>query len=152
MVINSVEIKPGQSRQLSLIISKLPTRTPIDIPVHIFRAKKPGPSILLMAGMHGDEINGVEIIRQMISKKMLKPECGSVVAVPLINIYGFINFSRQVPDGKDVNRSFPGSKTGSLAGRVAHSFMTEIFPQIDFGVDFHTGGGSISNAVTVVVG
>ncbi len=145
IIISGIDVAPGESKQVNLNIASLPSRTPIDIPVNIFRSEEDGPTVLLMAGMHGDELNGVEAIRQMIAKKMLKPKKGSIIAIPLLNVYGFLHFSRQVPDGKDVNRSFPGSKTGSLASRVAYCFMKEIFPHVDYAIDFHTGGGSISN-------
>lgn len=128
-----------------LVISKLPSGTVIDIPVYVFRSVHDGPVLLLMAGMHGDEVNGTEIIRRMITKKMLYPLKGTIIAVPVLNIYGFLNFSRDVPDGKDVNRSFPGNREGSLASRVAHRFMKEVMPYIDYGVDFHTGGSSRGN-------
>jgi len=128
-----------------LIISKLPSGTIIDVPVHVLRSLEPGPTVLLMAGMHGDEVNGIETIRRLIRRDMLRPRCGTIIAIPLLNIYGFLNFSREVPDGKDVNRSFPGNPRGSLASRVAHCFMREIMPLVDYGIDFHTGGASRSN-------
>ncbi|MCC5945291.1 MAG: succinylglutamate desuccinylase/aspartoacylase family protein [Bernardetiaceae bacterium] len=143
--IRNTSIYPGEHVQISLEIAKLPSRTPIEIPIYIYRAKEPGPALLLTAGMHGDEINGVEIVRQMIANKLTIPKRGSVIAIPLLNVYGFLNFSREVPDGKDINRSFPGSPTGSLASRVAHAFSEEVLPIIDLGIDFHTGGGSINN-------
>lgn len=94
-----------------------------------------------MAGVHGDEINSVEIVRRSVASRMFEKILrGSVVAIPLLNVYGFNNFSRDVPDGKDVNRSFPGSPNGSMAARVAHIFTKNILPLVDFGVDFHTGG------------
>ena len=128
-----------------LIISKLPSGTVIDVPVHVLRAVEPGPTVLLMAGMHGDEVNGIETIRRLIRRDLLRPSRGTIIAIPLLNIYGFLNFSREVPDGKDVNRSFPGNPRGSLASRVAHRFMREIMPLVDYGIDFHTGGASRSN-------
>ncbi len=145
MRINGTEIPKGTNTQVNLNIASLPSRTPIDIPINIYRSKEDGPTLLLLAGMHGDELNGVEAIRQMIAKKMLIPRVGTVIAIPLLNVYGFLHFSRQVPDGKDVNRSFPGSKVGSLASRVAFSFMKEVFSHVDYAMDFHTGGGNISN-------
>ncbi|PJF38251.1 MAG: succinylglutamate desuccinylase, partial [Phototrophicales bacterium] len=87
----------------------------------------------------------VEVVRQLIAKELIIPKRGTVIAIPLINIYGFLNFSREVPDGKDINRSFPGSKDGSLASRVAYALSSEVLPHIDVGVDFHTGGGRINN-------
>ena len=145
MTIHGVDVKRGQSTRIQLNIAKLPTGTVIDIPVFIHRGKKDGPTLLLLAGMHGDEVNGIEIIRRMNSSKLTKPQAGTVITIPVLNIYGFINYKRDVPDGKDVNRSFPGNKTGSLASRVAYMFMKEIFPHISVGVDFHTGGGNIYN-------
>jgi predicted deacylase len=95
--------------------------------------------------LHGDEINGVEIVRRIIEGEMHMPEKGTVICIPILNIYGFIHFSRNVPDGKDVNRAFPGNKNGSLASRLASYIMTDIIPRIDYGIDFHTGGADRSN-------
>lgn len=145
IVINGKSIDRGEKVLTKLVISKLPSGTVIEIPIYVFRSVHDGPVVLLMAGMHGDEVNGVEIIRRMLSKKMLYPQKGTIIAVPILNIYGFLNFSREVPDGKDVNRSFPGSRDGSLASRVAHRFMKEVMPYVDYGVDFHTGGASRTN-------
>jgi predicted deacylase len=145
MVIDGHKIEPGQKLQINALIARLPTRTPINIPVFVARSKVEGPTLLMMAGVHGDETNGIEILRRMIATKNYIPKVGTVIAIPVFNVYGFINHSRGLPDGKDLNRSFPGSKTGSLASRVAHFFTYEILPQIDFGLDFHTGGASHNN-------
>jgi predicted deacylase len=98
--INGLTINPGERVLTRLVISKLPSGTVIDVPVHIIRAKEPGPVLLLMAGMHGDEVNGIETIRRMLRRELLQPTRGSIVAIPILNIYGFLNFSREVPDGK----------------------------------------------------
>jgi predicted deacylase len=144
--IDGTKVLPGQNKLISLLVSPLPSGTPIHINVHVYRSKKPGPSVLLLGGLHGDEINGVETVRRVIySKSLTKLKRGTVIAIPLLNVFGFINFSREVPDGKDVNRSFPGSNIGSLASRVAHVLTKKILPLIDFGIDFHTGGSSIFN-------
>ncbi|QSE99112.1 succinylglutamate desuccinylase/aspartoacylase family protein [Fulvivirga lutea] len=145
MVIDGHKIEPGQNLQINALIARLPTRTPINIPVFVSRAKLDGPTLLIMAGVHGDETNGVEILRRLIASKSYIPKKGSVIAIPVFNVYGFINHERGLPDGKDLNRSFPGSKTGSLASRVANFFTSEILPQIDYGLDFHTGGASHNN-------
>lgn len=145
IVINGQHIDRGEKVLTKLVISKLPSGTVIDIPVYVFRSVHDGPVVLLMAGMHGDEVNGTEIVRRMLSKKMLYPLKGTIIAVPVLNIYGFLNFSREVPDGKDVNRSFPGNRDGSLASRVAYRFMKDVMPYVDYGIDFHTGGASRSN-------
>lgn len=144
-------VSPGETAKIDANIAKLPSGTIIDIPIIVHRSKKEGPTLLLLAGMHGDEINGVEIMRRIIREKLYKVEAGSVICIPIINIYGFINFSRDVPDGKDINRSFPGSKSGSLASQVAHFLMDEIIPHIDYGIDFHTGGARINNSPQIRV-
>lgn len=146
MEINNTTIEPGENTTIRLNVSKLPSGTVISLYAHVFRSKKPGPTILLAGGVHGDEINGVEIVRRAVSEKLFnKLKCGTVIAIPLVNLYGFINFSRDLPDGKDVNRSFPGTRTGSLASRTASVITREIIPLVDYGIDFHTGGNSIHN-------
>lgn len=145
MIINQTEVPPGKSIRIEVNIARLPSRTPIDILVTASRAKEPGPTLLLLGGLHGDEINGVEAIRRIIEAENHIPERGTVICIPILNIYGFLHFSRYVPDGKDVNRSFPGNKSGSLAARLAHYIMTDIIPKIDYGIDFHTGGADRNN-------
>ena len=145
ITINGDSVAPGQNKLLRIEIARLPTGTLIDIPVHVFNAKKKGLTVLLQAGLHGDEINGVETLRRMLENKDLSIIKGAVIVVPILNVFGFIHFSRDVPDGKDVNRSFPGTKTGSLASRIAYHYTQEILPQIDFGLDLHTGGGQRHN-------
>lgn len=141
IVINGDIISPDENRLVKINIARLPTGTLIDIPVHVFNGKKAGPAILLQAGLHGDEINGVETLRRLLQDNQFKIKKGAVIVVPILNVFGFIHFSRDVPDGKDVNRSFPGRKAGSLASRIAYHYTNEILPQIDFGIDLHTGGG-----------
>lgn len=145
ITIAGTSIEKGKNIKLDLEVARLPSNTMIHIPIYVYRGKEDGPVLLLLAGMHGDEINGTEIIRRMIVGKNIYPQRGTVIAIPILNIFGFLNYSRQVPDGKDVNRSFPGSTRGSLASRIAYLFMKEIFPHIDYGLDFHTGGGNRSN-------
>lgn len=145
MKIYDVKVEKGTEVHIDMDIAHLPSRTPINIPVIINRAEEDGPVLLIMAGMHGDEINGVEIVRRIIENDYHKPDRGTIIAIPLVNVFGFINFSREVPDGKDVNRSFPGTSKGSLASQVAYALMKHIVPHIDYGIDFHTGGASRSN-------
>lgn len=144
-IINKQRIGPGEEVRIDIRIARLPSNTWIDLPVFVFRSKVEGPTLLLTAGIHGDEINGIEIVRRLITRKMLRPEIGTIIAIPLVNVYGFINNSRNLPDGKDLNRCFPGGNKGSLAKQIAHIIMSEIVPHIDYGVDFHTGGAKISN-------
>lgn len=145
ITINKHKIEPGEQKEIQLNVARLPTYTDIDLPVHVFRAKEEGPTLLLTGGLHGDELNGIEIVRRMIFKDLLMPERGSVIALPLVNVYGFIQNVRGLPDGKDINRSFPGIKGGSLARLLAYKLMNEIVPQIDYGIDFHTGGAARAN-------
>ena len=141
MKILTEEIALGQNQTIKIPVGQLPSGNLINIYTHVFRASEPGPTILILGGVHGDEINGMEIVRQVIQSDMLNQLVkGTVIAIPVLNVYGFINFSREVPDGKDVNRSFPGTKTGSLAARVAFAIHKHILPLVDIGLDFHTGG------------
>ena len=140
------DIAAGESREINFHVAKLHSRTRVEVPVIINRSKKPGPVVLFVAGIHGDEVNGVEIVRQLIAKGINKPKKGTIICIPVLNIFGFLNKSRELPDGRDLNRVFPGSKTGSLASQVAHKLMGEIIPQVDFIVDHHTGGAGRFNA------
>ncbi|MBK6264236.1 succinylglutamate desuccinylase/aspartoacylase family protein [Marivirga sp. S37H4] len=145
MEINGVEILPGEEKKIDVNIAKLPSHSAIDISITVSRSTEPGPVLLLMGGLHGDEINGSEIVRRLIEKNLHVPKNGTIICIPIINVYGFIHFSRYVPDGKDVNRSFPGNKNGSLAARMAYYLTRDILPVIDYGLDFHTGGADRTN-------
>jgi len=144
-VILNEEIKPGKGAQLNLEVAHLHTHTPVQVPVIIERAHQDGPVVLLMAGMHGDEINGMEIIRRIIRKGINKPTKGTIICIPVFNIFGFLNVMRVLPDGRDLNRSFPGTKNGSLASQFAYHFMKEIAPVVDYVIDFHTGSAKRNN-------
>jgi predicted deacylase len=143
--IGEFEILPGEQRKIELPVAKLYTDADVSLPVHIIRAKNPGPTIFLSAAVHGDELNGIEIIRRLIHEKKLKITRGTVIAVPMVNVYGVVNQSRYMPDRRDLNRCFPGSAKGSLAGRVAHIFLNEIVKHCDYGIDLHTGAIHRSN-------
>lgn len=146
ITIDHVDVRPGEQKTIALSVGSLPSGTAINILVHVFRSMFVGPTVLVLAGVHGDEINGVEIVRRSLERNtydnLIK---GTVIVIPLLNVYGFINFSRDVPDGKDVNRSFPGTKSGSLASRVAYTLTKKILPLVDLGIDYHTGGASRFN-------
>ena len=145
MVINGVKIRAGQSLNIDIAIARLPTHTLIDLPVFIKRSKEDGPTVLISGGIHGDEINGIVAVKKMMEEDALDLLKGSLIFVPLVNVYGFLSNSRTFPDGRDLNRSFPGSKKGSLASQIAYILMNDIIPMIDYGVDFHTGGRMLSN-------
>ncbi len=146
MVLFKEVIPPGASTELNLSFAKLHTNTPIDVPIFVERSLYEGPTVLFTAGIHGDEVNGIEIVRQLVSKGINKPKIGTTICIPIINIFGFLQKVREFPDGRDLNRSFPGSKSGSLAARVAHKLMNHIIPHVDYCLDFHTGGSSRFNA------
>lgn len=145
------EIVPGTSRELNFSFAKLHTNTPIDVPIIIERSQFDGPTVLFVAGIHGDEVNGIEVVRQLVSKGINKPKIGTTICIPIINIFGFLQKVREFPDGRDLNRAFPGSKSGSLAARVAYQLMNDIVPNVDYCLDFHTGGSSRFNAPHVRV-
>jgi len=145
IIIAGHEIRPGEFKEIDINIARLPSHTLIDTPIYVSRGLEDGPVLALTAGMHGDEINGMEIVRRMLDSGLHQPKRGTTVCMPIVNVYGFLNYSREVPDGKDINRSFPGNKTGSLASRVAYHLMHEVVPYIDYGIDFHTGGAMRSN-------
>ena len=141
LTIAGYEVLPGDKTIIGLNVGSLPSDTKIYINVFVFRGEEPGPVMLVLGGIHGDEINGIEIVRRSIESGVYKQITkGTVIAIPLLNVFGFINFSRDVHDGKDVNRSFPGNSKGSLASRVAHALTNGVLPVVDFGIDFHTGG------------
>jgi predicted deacylase len=135
----------GESMQVKMDFARLNTRSKIEVPIIVERGKKAGPCILLIGGLHGDETNGVEIVRQIVAKGLNKPEIGTVICIPLLNVFGFINQTRAFPDGRDLNRVFPGSNTGSLASRFAFHLMNEVIPHVDFCIDYHTGGAQRFN-------
>jgi predicted deacylase len=131
----------GESAQLKIRVGRITAGNLIYVQGHVYRSKKAGPTTLLLAGVHGDEINGIETIRRIMDQNVLEEVIsGTVIVVPIVNVFGFINSDRYVPDGKDVNRSFPGSLNGSLASRIARTLTKYLFPIVDYIIDFHTGG------------
>ncbi|RHW74931.1 succinylglutamate desuccinylase/aspartoacylase family protein [Colwellia sp. RSH04] len=135
----------GQTKKIDLPVAKLYTDADVNLPVYIIRGKKAGPTIFVSAAVHGDELNGIEIIRRLINLKGFKISAGTLIAVPMVNVYGVVNQSRYMPDRRDLNRSFPGSSKGSLAARVANIFLKEIVSHCDYGIDLHTGAIHRSN-------
>ena len=146
LVILKETILAGESKTINMEIAKLHTMNKLKIPIIVERSKLDGPTVLFTACLHGDEINGTEIVRQLIVQKINKPKRGTIICIPIINIFGFINKTREFPDGRDLNRVFPGSKTGSLASRFAYYILKDIIPHVDYAIDFHAGGASRFNA------
>jgi predicted deacylase len=145
MKIAGINISKGQNKTIKLRIARLTSGIEIEVPIIVSRSHVDGPVILLMAGLHGDEINSIDVVRKIVEKKINQVDFGTVICIPLLNVFGFINFSREVPDGKDVNRSFPGHSKGSLASQIAFHLTKKVMPHCDYVIDFHTGGKSRFN-------
>ncbi|MCM1981563.1 succinylglutamate desuccinylase/aspartoacylase family protein [Lyngbya confervoides] len=143
--INGTPIAPGEQQRIDLPVARLPTRTLISLPVTAIHGIEPGPKLWLSAAIHGDELNGVEIIRRVVERIDPLQLRGAVIAVPIVNVFGFIEQSRYLPDRRDLNRSFPGSTRGSLASRLAHLFMSKIVSQSTHGIDLHTASNHRTN-------
>jgi uncharacterized protein len=136
--IGAHEVEPGTRASVDLPVSVLSNHTPMTLPVHVLHGAKPGPVMFLAGVVHGDEIQGVEIIRRVLRHASLKHLAGTVLAVPIVNAFGFLNHSRYMPDRRDLNRSFPGSDHGSLASLLADLFMREVVMRSNYGIDLHT--------------
>ena len=139
IVIDGNEVKAGERTTLEIAIPSLYTHTDLELPVHVIHSKKAGPVLFISGAVHGDEINGVEIIRRVLHTKSISRLKGTLIAIPVVNVFGFINQSRYLPDRRDLNRSFPGSVKGSMAARMANLFLTEIVSKCTHGIDLHTG-------------
>lgn len=137
--IGGVTVSPGEKKSIQLEAGRLYTHAPTTMPVQVVCGKRAGPVLFVCAAIHGDELNGVEIIRRLLCVKALDRIRGTLIAVPIVNLHGFIDKNRYLPDRRDLNRCFPGSETGSLASRIAHLFMSEIVSQATHGIDLHTG-------------
>jgi hypothetical protein len=138
MKIGNVTVERGERKRIELEIAKLYDYTDMTMPVEVIRGKEDGPILFVSAAMHGDEINGVEIARRLLGQKILKKIKGTLIVVPVINVFGYNSKSRYLPDRRDLNRSFPGSPSGSLASRLANIFLTEIVDKCTHGIDLHT--------------
>ncbi|MAA75081.1 MAG: succinylglutamate desuccinylase [Salinisphaeraceae bacterium] len=139
LTIGGVSVQPGQRVSIDLPVADLYTHSALTMPVQVARGRKPGPILCLSAAIHGDELNGVEIIRRVLKSSALQNLRGTVIAVPIVNVHGFLRHSRYLPDRRDLNRCFPGSADGSVAARLAHLFSREILSNADYVIDLHTG-------------
>ncbi len=137
--LGDVRIAPGEQRSVELPLPSFYSHSPVMMPIHVINGRRDGPVLFVSAAIHGDEINGVEIIRRLLNTRQIQKLKGALIAVPVVNVYGFISQSRYLPDRRDLNRSFPGSETGSMAARLAHTFMQEVVSQCTHGIDLHTG-------------
>ncbi len=136
--IADVEIYPGEKKRINLKVAKLYDLTQMEIPVQVIRGKEEGPILFVSAAVHGDEINGVEIIAKLLKHRSLSKIRGTLIAVPIVNIFGFNAKSRYLPDRRDLNRCFPGTQKGSLAAQIANTFMEEIVNKCTHGIDLHS--------------
>jgi len=131
-------IPPSSRQTVNLPVSVLSDHTPVTMSVHVVHGRGPGPTLFVSAAIHGDEVMGVEVVRRLLRMPSLDTLNGTLLAVPIVNSYGFLNHSRYLPDRRDLNHTFPGSAVGSLAARLAHQFMTEVVMRSDVGIDLHT--------------
>lgn len=145
VTINGITVGPGERQKIEIPVARFPTQTNLSLPVEVLNGVGEGPSLWLSATIHGDELNGLEIIHQVLQRSDPKELSGRLLAVPIVNVFGFIHQDRYLPDRRDLNRSFPGSASGSLAARTAHLFMREIVARSTHGVDLHTGSHHRTN-------
>jgi predicted deacylase len=138
VVIAGKGVKPGQRTTINVPVARLYTNAEMNMPAHVLRGKKEGPTLFVCAGIHGDEILGVEVVRRLLKLKKLKHLRGTLIAVPVVNVYGFLDLSRYSPDRRDLNRFFPGSEKGSLTSQLANIFMNEVVANCTHGIDLHT--------------
>lgn len=136
--LNGTVVPPGSRRALELPVASLPTDTSLSLSVAVLNGLRPGPTLWLSGVIHGDELNGIEIIRQLLHTVHPRTLAGTILAVPIVNVFGFLNESRYLPDRRDLNRAFPGSPRGSLTAQLAHRFVTDIVRRSDIGIDYHT--------------
>jgi predicted deacylase len=139
VAIADFQIGPGERRLLDLPVADLYTHAQLTMPVHVICGRQAGPTVFLTGAVHGDELNGVEIIRRLLALRAMRSLRGTLLAVPVVNVHGFIHHSRYLPDRRDLNRSFPGQATGSVTSRLARLVAHEIIDKADYGIDLHTG-------------
>lgn len=138
-IVSGHAVRPGERARIDIPLPNLYTQTPVSMPVHVVQGRKPGPRLFVTAALHGDEINGVEIIRRLLRHRGVEHLHGTLLAVPVVNVYGYIRQSRYLPDRRDLNRSFPGSDRGSLTARLAATLIHEVVAGSSHGIDLHTG-------------
>jgi predicted deacylase len=143
--IAGVTVRAGETRDIRLKVSESYAGDPVSLPVRVMRARKKGPSVFLSAAAHGDETVGTGIISELLSSHALSLKRGTLILVPVVNVFGFESQTRYLPDGRDLNRCFPGSAKGSLGRRVAGTFFEEIVRRCDYGIDLHAAGGHRTN-------
>lgn len=137
--IDGVEVKRGQTKRIAIDMGSIYDFTDVKMSVEVIRGKKSGPTLFISSTIHGDEIGGIEVVRQVLKSPELKNICGTLIIIPIVNVFGFNDRTRYLPDRRDLNRCFPGLKNGSLASQLAYKFMEEVVKKSDYGIDLHTG-------------
>ena len=137
--IDGTTVPPGERAIISMPLARLYTQTDVTLPIHVLHGRRPGPTLFVSAAIHGDELNGIDIIRRLLKLKLLDKIHGTLIAIPVVNVFGLLQNSRYLPDRRDLNRYFPGSSKGSLTGRLANFFLTQIVSRCTHGIDLHTG-------------
>ena len=145
ITLGEATVAPGTRETIDLVAGQLYTHEPIYMPVHVINGRLDGPVLFISAAIHGDELNGIEIVRRVLASKALARMRGTLIAVPIVNVFGVVHQSRYLPDRRDLNRCFPGSASGSLGARMAHLFMNEVVARSTHGLDLHTGSLHRSN-------
>ena len=143
--IAGVSIKPGSRQSVDIPLPSFYTHSSVNMPVHVVHGRRPGPVLLVSAAIHGDEITGVEVVRRLLAYKFIDRIRGTLIAIPVVNVYGFVSKSRYLPDRRDLNRSFPGSESGSMASRLANVLMKQIMPHCTHVIDLHSGAVNREN-------
>jgi len=143
--IGNHSIAAGSRATVDLPVSVLSNHTPMNLPIQVLHGAKRGPVLFVSGVVHGDEIQGVEIIRRVLRHKAMEQISGTLLAIPIVNALGFLSYSRYMPDRRDLNRSFPGSDKGSLASLLADLFMREVVLRSQYGIDLHTAALHRSN-------
>ena len=144
-IINDVKIERGNRYRINIDMGRMHDFTDLKMPIEVVSGDKEGPTLFVCSTIHGDEINGIEIVRRLLDYVEVDKICGTLIAIPIVNIFGFNDHSRYLPDRRDLNRCFPGIKNGSLASQLAYKFMQEIVLKSDYGIDIHSGSFHRSN-------
>lgn len=144
-VLDGTKVRPGTTAHIDVPLARLPTGTWMHLPVIVVHGKRPGPTVWVDGAIHGDELNGVAVVRELVGALDANALAGTLLAVPIVNVFGIMEGSRTLPDGRDLNRSFPGSARGSLAARLAHTFLDRVALKCTLGVDIHTGSKGREN-------
>ena len=143
LTICDVTIQPGEKLTLALPTPQLYACAPLHMPIHVIHGKTAGPVLLLGATLYGDELNGIDIVNRLLNLHLLKKIAGTIICIPVLNMYGLMNRSRLLPDGRDLAEAFPGSEKGSFTARLAHLFSTKIIDHITHCINIRCGMGPI---------